>query len=364
MNELAIEHLKSGLSINTHIGCPLGCKYCVLATIENYDGRPQKCASPKELLNTILSKDSFYVKDQTPLYINNRTDPFLPEVIDSTYEMLSLLSENKINSPIMLITKLSPDERINRYFENLNILLFYTYTGLPNGIDFNSNDRINENNLEKIYAYIPKKSRFLYFRPIIPGINDDPLLFEKIVEKIGIHFDTLIEGGIRIFEKNKNQIYPLLGKEIGQVDKNHKYIESEFYHKIIPLYQKYNVNIVRHTSCAIARFMKSRVKLNYFNLPNHCSRNCFNYDICSSKTISLADKELQQRIDDFMSIRANYEYSYENNSIHIKGHVEQEFISLLKCTFGISAKADTIKLCPSEQSFLTNNEVNNAISNY
>ncbi|MEK4510165.1 hypothetical protein [Paenibacillus sp. FSL K6-2524] len=362
MNELAIEHLKSGLSINTHIGCPLGCKYCVLSTIDNYEGRPQHCATPKELIDAILSKDSFYVKDQTPLYINNRTDPFLPDVMDSTYDLLSLLSDYEIKSPIMLITKLSPDERISHYFENLNILFFYTYTGLPHGIDFNSDRRINENNLRQIYSYVPKKSRFLYVRPIIPGINDDQLLFEDIVQRMGVHFDTITVGGVRIFEKNKEQIYPLLGKEIGEVDSKHKYIESEFYHRIIPLSHKYNVNIVRHTSCAIARFMKSKVKLNYFKHANHCNSSCSNYDICSSQSKSLADdKELQHQLDDFISNRRNYEYSFEQNSIHIKGHAEQQLISFIQCTFGISAKADAVKLCPSEQSFLSKHDVNHAV---
>lgn len=353
MNELAIEHLKSGLSINTHIGCPLGCKYCILSTIENYDGRPQNCASPKDIIESLFTKNSFYVKGHTPLYINNRTDPFLPEVIDSTYELLSLLSKQEIQSPIMLITKLSPDERIIPLFDQLNILLFYTFTGLPHGMDFNSDKRISEINLEKIYSCVPKKSRFLYYRPIIPGLNDDLLIFEDIVSRIGINFDTITVGGVRIFEKNIEQIFPLLGKKIGEVDRNHKYIENEFYQSIMPLAEKYNVNIIRHTSCAIARFMRSKVKLNYFQKANHCSVNCFNFDICESKSRSLKDdSELRHQIDEFIRDR-NYEYNFGENSVNIKGAAEQEMISCIQCSFGISTRADTIKLCPSEQTFLS-----------
>lgn len=135
----SIEYLKSGLSVNTHVGCGLGCSYCILTTsINQFPHHPICINSAKTIYEQITSNNSLFVNGLTPVYVNNRTDPFLPSVIEQTYEVLKLFSIHKISSPIILISKLAPDYRFAEYCQRLNILFFYTYSGLT-GLDYNSN---------------------------------------------------------------------------------------------------------------------------------------------------------------------------------------------------------------------------------
>lgn len=117
-----IEHLKSGLSISTHVGCPLGCKYCILSIIKDYTAGPILNEHPTEIMNNLMSKKALFVNGRTPLLINNRTDPLLQSVKESTKELLKLCIRNKISSPILIISKFPPDSELSYYFDKLNLI--------------------------------------------------------------------------------------------------------------------------------------------------------------------------------------------------------------------------------------------------
>ena len=159
-----IEHLKSGLSISTHLGCGLKCSYCVLATMEGFNNGPVLEKKPKDLVYSLLNECEFYCRNETPIMINNRTDPFLPSVEPYTLELLDVLIENNISSPIIIISKFPPPEDLKKYFLSLDICYFYSYSGIET--DFNYCKL--EDDLQKIKEIVPKKSRYHYFRPMIP----------------------------------------------------------------------------------------------------------------------------------------------------------------------------------------------------
>lgn len=348
MREFAIEHLKSGLSVNTHMGCPLNCKYCILSNITDFPKQATEIESPENIVNACLNNNNLYIKDLTPIFINNRTDPLLPTVKESTYKLLSLFKENKVKSPLLLITKLAPEKQIADYFKELNLMFIYTYTGLPKGVDYNSNDKINSYNIDKVIKYVPRESRFHYFRPIIPGLNDDVQVFENVVDTVGKYFDTTIIGGIRILDRNKKLINEISGGNVKEFDINHKVFNNSFPPQIEEVIHKYKINVVRHTSCAIARFMKYRVKLDYFEREGHCFKSCFNFDICKVNHNGIVKAELLDSVKRITESR----FTLNNDELIFCDSISQEVLSALKCAYGIKVKAKEVELCPSEKQFL------------
>lgn len=338
MKQLTYEFLKSGLSINTHIGCSLRCAYCVLDNIDNFPQVPKMVERPETLI-TQIENGLLYIEGLTPIYVNNRSDPFLPEVIEDTYKVLELLQDRLIRSPIILITKLAPDDRITKLFDNLNLIIIYTYANLK-GMDYNSNININKRNIEKIQYYVPRENRFHYYRPIIPGFNDDSESFIETIEVTGRYFNTTVIGGVRILNNNfflQNRM---------NYSKTHKLLDQSIFQELSITAQRYGVNIVRHTSCAVAIFMNYSNKLGYFGNELHCNSFCKNYGNCKKK-YNYTDEHLKIIIN--CLTEAKYEIKYG----HVKflSPISQEIISLLRASLGISVEANEILLSYSEKLF-------------
>lgn len=343
MNQYMIEHLKSGLSINSHIGCSLKCRYCVLSNISDYPDQPQMIAMPNTIVEKLFDDNSLYIRDRTPIFINNRTDPLLPQVIESTYSFLDYLSKEKTRSPIIIISKLAPSKNIIKYFDLLNILFIYTYTALPKGYDYNSNDIINSENMRKIREYVPFKNRFHYFRPIIPGLNDSEECFKKAVHQVGQYCRSTIIGGVRIVSDTINPEY-----KISKINKEHKIFDLDYWSIIKQLSKNNCLNIVRHTSCAISIFMNNKIKLDYFGNPEHCHSECSNYNVCNKNYESIHEQEISKYLFNI----CDSSFVFGNNSILFADEIRQEIVSSLKCAYGLHVQANKIKLSPSEANLL------------
>lgn len=336
----SIEYLKSGLSVNTHVGCGLGCSYCILTTsIDQFPHHPVCINSAKDIYERISANNSLFVDGLTPIYINNRTDPFLPTVMESTYEVLELFSRHNISSPIILISKLAPDQRFRKYCQDLNILFFYTYSGLT-GLDYNSDDNINKRNLADILKNVPFKNRYHYLRPLIPGYNDSPSKIESILKLMGSKFRATVAGGIRVNNDNAETF------GIAEYDKHHKLLAHTAWEMMSEIARRRDLIVLRHTSCAISVHMEMPNKLRYFNNPYHCAmEKCTNFKHCAHRYTfnkSLIEHLIEQRTSAHFIWNGDAELVFTDP-------VEQELIAFLKSTFGLSAKANRIILSPSEQ---------------
>lgn len=338
-NPLSIEYLKSGLSVNTHIGCGLGCKYCVLSTgIKGFPNKPILINSPKTIIENLNSPRTLFVNGITPIYINNRTDPLLSEVAESTYELLDLMAQHYITSPITIISKLTPDNRFSDFASELNILYFYTYSGLT-GIDYNSSDQIYEKSIETIRKNVPFKNRFHYFRPVIPNYNDSEEKIKNVLRKVKGDYRLTVAGGIRVNNENSKVF------KISEYNKNHKLFSDAVWSSIIQHSKELQVSSVRHTSCAISIFMNRSNNLRYFDKHDHCiGLKCKSYELCK-----------KERIPDIVTANAfldrytNIRYSWDaDNTLVIETQISQEVIAFLRTTFGINCKAEEIILSPSE----------------
>lgn len=336
---LAIEYLKSGLSVNTHIGCGLGCTYCVLSTgVNDFPNKSVYVNSPKKIIEKLNDPMTMFVNGLTPIYVNNRTDPFLPNVADSTYELLNLLVSYCITSPIIIISKLTPDGRFRDLTSALNILYFYTYSGLT-GIDYNSDDKINKKSLELILKNVPLENRFHYFRPVIPAYNDGEAAINNILGNVKGIFRLTVSGGIRLNIENSKRF------GVFEYDKNHKFFSDNVWSIILQQSQTLQLSVVRHTSCAIAIFMNRPNNFHYFNKHDHCiGSSCKCYELCKQER--MPDRA---SIDAFLSKRPAIKYYWDDNmSLLVKSPISQEVLAFLKSTYGIHCVANEIILSPSE----------------
>lgn len=332
-----IEHLKSGLSISTHIGCTMGCNYCVLSVVGGFTDGPKQDSFPEETIEALLSDTSLFLDSKTALFINNRTDPMLPSVEKSTLRLLELLVNNHINSPVLLITKFPPTKEITPLFDNLHLMYVYSYSGYKN--DFNYN-RL-EYDTKQICKHTPKASRFHYLRPIIPNANDNIEDIRQIIN----HFDNAefagsILAGFRVNKHNTS----LLPHKV-EYSTQHKLFSTEIYQTLVDDGAK-DYGVFRHTSCAICYYMHTFNKLNYFNRKGHCSINCPNHNVCASKpNVTESDvKTIMKRC--LPEIKNWY---YENELLIILDEVNQEHIAFVKNALGIKVKAEKVCLSASER---------------
>lgn len=339
-----IEHLKSGLSISTHVGCMMGCKYCVLSKIRDFSDGPIMVKNPTELVEELYNGRSLFCDGITPLMINNRTDPFLPMVKKYTIELLELLHKRHIRSPIVIISKFAPSVELQKFFNELSIVYIYSYSNIKD--DFNY-IRLKDD-LELIKKIVPPSSRFHYFRPIIEGINDNVDGMAYIIKNFSdANFRGSIINGLRVTSNNvgllkANQTY----------DTQHKILDEKLFEKLVENINDKEIGyqLFRHTSCAISTFSNRRNNLLYFGKRGHCSKWCENYAMCSKERKNV---DIDIILNDMRKKRSSsLNISYMNDELIVLSAITQEEIAYIKNVYGLKVFANNIILSPSEREIL------------
>lgn len=342
-----IEHLKSGLSISTHIGCPMKCIYCVLSNIDEFNNKVKLSMQPSEIVKKLRDEKTLFLDGETPLIINNRTDPFLREVKDYTLLLLEELSKMKIKSPVLLISKFSPPYALKSYFKKLNIMYFYSFSNIESDFNFKN----VEKDISVITEIVPKDSRFHYFRPIIRGINDEQDTIIKTLKRfMDANFSGSVITGLRVTSNNVH----LLGENI-IYDKQHKFLESELFGNLCDELQTrgFDYPLYKHTSCAIATTVNKSNKLKYYGKREHCNGGCKNIGVCSQNcntSINILDIEAK--------LGKSAQFKCDNGRLEILSEVSQEEIAYFKNAYGIDVIAKKILLSPSEREIQKNGDSN------
>lgn len=339
-----IEHLKSGLSISTHVGCMMGCKYCVLSKMKDFCNGPILVKKPRELVGELYNGRNLFCDGITPIMINNRTDPFLPMVKNDTIELLELLYQNNTKSPIIIISKFAPPVALKAFFERLHIIYIYSYSNIKD--DFNYG-RL-EADLEIIKKVVPSPSRFHYFRPIIEGINDNIDEMTLVIKEFSVaDFRGSIINGLRVTPNNigllkDNKIY----------DKQHKLLDKTLFERLIKKLNNegFDYKIFRHTSCAVSTFFNRQNKLLYFGEKGHCSECCENYELCSNSSenvdVNIILSDLKEKRNSL------FDMTYADGNLHVLSPITQEEVAYIKNVYGVKVLADNIILAPSEKEIL------------
>jgi DNA repair photolyase len=172
-----VEYRKSGLSLNHIQGCSLGCAYCIRHTYGLWDEtQPRALMSDAQAVDELVNH-RYFQPNVTPIQVFNRaTEPFLPKVRPHTYAVLEELDERELTNHVLVITRhqLKPDDvdRLNQ-LRHLKVTLLLTYSGIDNETIEPYPSAVAARSLKLMSAPFRRKYRtILYWRPLVPGLND------------------------------------------------------------------------------------------------------------------------------------------------------------------------------------------------
>jgi DNA repair photolyase len=174
-----VEYRKSGLSLNHIQGCPLDCAYCIRHTYGLWDARvPKALTSDAEAVEELVGH-RYFQPHVTPLQLFNRaTDPFLPAVRPHTFAVLEDLDARGLRNHVLVITRhqMKPGDidRLNQLI-NLKVTLLFTYSGIDDKRIEPYPSSVAADSLQLMSTPKQRKYRtILYWRPLVPGLNDSP----------------------------------------------------------------------------------------------------------------------------------------------------------------------------------------------
>jgi len=173
-----IEYRKSGLSLNWIIGCPLECGYCVRHLFDNFGMKTPKRLVSDEAAVAALVGHPYFRPHRTPVQLLNRaTDPMLPVVKPHLFAVLRNLDGQGLTNHVLVITRwrVTPEDcAVLNSFRNLRLTVLVTHSGIDHpGIE-PVDSTIAANSLRTLYTHAEHYRTILYWRPIVPGLNDSP----------------------------------------------------------------------------------------------------------------------------------------------------------------------------------------------
>jgi hypothetical protein len=115
----------------------------------------------------------------TPLQLFNRaTDPFLPQVRRHTFAVLADLDRRGLRNHLLLVTRCPVTESDCEQLaaiRHIRLTLLVTYSGIDNRRIEPYPSKVAATSLQVASAYTPRPYRtVLYWRPLVPGLNDSP----------------------------------------------------------------------------------------------------------------------------------------------------------------------------------------------
>lgn len=193
-----VEYRKSGLSLNSVIGCPLDCGYCVRHVFGNFGMKVPRAVMVPEEAVAALTGHRFFQPHVTPVQLMNRaTDPMLPVVKPHVFEVLRRLDEQELTNHVLLITRWRVDEqdcaRLNA-LRHLKVTLLVTYSGIEDERIEPVDSGIAARSLELAFTSAQRYRVILYWRPIVPGLNDSDRHLARALELSGSAHATVFTG--------------------------------------------------------------------------------------------------------------------------------------------------------------------------
>ncbi|MGX7829775.1 radical SAM protein [Actinokineospora sp. 24-640] len=171
-----IEYRKSGLSVNWIIGCPLDCGYCVRHLFDNFEMKNPRALMREDEAAALLVGHPYFVPHVTPIQLLNRaTDPMLPRVKAHTFAMLRELDERGLTNHVLVITRwrIEPEDcAVLNSFTNIKLTVLVTYSGIDDARVEPVDSAIAAASLRTAHELAVNYRVVLYWRPIVPGLND------------------------------------------------------------------------------------------------------------------------------------------------------------------------------------------------
>lgn len=171
-----VEYRKSGLSLNHVAGCPLECAYCIRHEYGNWAMKTPRLLMPDAEAVDALVGHRFFTPHVTPLQLFNRaTDPMLPPVLPHTLTVARLLDARGLTNHLLIITRWRIDEQtcaaLNE-LRNLKVTVLVTHSNITDPRIEPVDSGIARRSLRTAYEHARRYRVVLYWRPIVPGLND------------------------------------------------------------------------------------------------------------------------------------------------------------------------------------------------
>jgi DNA repair photolyase len=313
-----VDYRKSGLSLNHIIGCSLNCAYCVRHFWDNFEMKSPEMIVSDETAVEMLIAHKYFTAHRTPLQIFNRaTDPFLPAVKPHTHRVLQLLDEKGLTNLMLVITRYKVTEEdmaILESLKNLRVTLLFTYSGLggteieplPNSVTLNS--------IMVTSKHKRRTRSILYWRPIVPGWNDDEKTMRHVLE-VATHTDGIAYTGLFYRDQHKRYFTERKIELVYEDSARRKILSAETESKILKIYKESGITtpIFRKTSCAVVFANQIADYNGHYGVPELC-------DICPREQIQKC--EAAHKIPSHQEFRELLKiYDYETEFEIENGHV-------------------------------------------
>ena len=186
-----IEMHSSWLAINSIVGCPNGCKYCLLQATNDNNCFPKELATPEEAVKQLLN----YKYYNTDIFVNSKNIKYLLKLLD-------VLDQNNVMNDLIIITKCNiPEEVIDRVKQlkekKQNIVFYISYSGLGKDIEPRISEQILKNNFKKLHEN--GIDVIHYFRPFLPQ-NSNPKKIKEILDYVNQYTDISVTTGLALIE--------------------------------------------------------------------------------------------------------------------------------------------------------------------
>ncbi|SDT35839.1 DNA repair photolyase [Paenibacillaceae bacterium GAS479] len=344
--DFTIEYLKTSITINSYIGCNLGCEYCILSSLE-FPEKAMKIYDEASVVEQLLIH-KYFTRDLTPISVNNKSDPLLPEVKQSTFRIFKILEQEKLKNPIYLISKMELSRKDIEFLDSLelNIYVFYSFSGLGDNLEKVTFD-YQERRIQKLKA-AHRIKKIHYWRPLIVGQNDDEETIKRMIDIVAPIFDASIVSGLRVNEKVNSKFQELkIDVPFNDYTKKHKYVEKNVFERINQLRNIYYPNylLFRHTSCLTSYWQNKPDFLHNDRKPTNCIVfNCPNTVNCSNRK----KPDVKIIAENLNKIGRQNNYVIKNDHIMFEGAMSQEDLSYLNINLGFKALSEKKELTVSE----------------
>ena len=196
-----VEMHSSWLAINSILGCPNGCRYCLLQATGDNLCRPRELVNPKEAVEELLKYK--YYDESIPVCLLPNTDVFVnPKNTNYLMELFDEIENHNLKNDLVIITKCDiPDHVIERVKEikqnGINVIFYISYSGLGKEIEprisedilINNFKKLSENGIDVIH----------YFRPFLPQ-NSKPERIKEILDNVNKYTDISVTTGLALIE--------------------------------------------------------------------------------------------------------------------------------------------------------------------
>ncbi|MGW4720995.1 hypothetical protein, partial [Nocardia sp. NPDC004260] len=249
-----IDYRKSGLSANWIVGCPLDCTYCVRHTFDNFGMKVPRRLMDEENAARMLLRNKHFRPHVTPIQLLNRvTDPMLPAVKPHTLEMLRLLDEQGITNHVLLITRwrIEPEDcPVLNTFHNIRLTILVTHSGIEDERIEPVDSNIAATSLRTAFEHAESYRVILYWRPIVPGLNDSDAHLDRARELSHFAHATVFTG---LFFKDQIRDYYRENGLPGLYDDNpsRKIFPEQLEQRILANRAGFGSPLFRKTSCGV-----------------------------------------------------------------------------------------------------------------